>query len=77
MTGIRNSPFQKTYFTIHKIIQIVNNLDDFTMKEPYQAAIPGVFHGALYEKARVAAGRKRAAGDFATIFRSPNLASAR
>jgi hypothetical protein len=35
----RNSQFQKTYFTI---------------KEPYQAAIPGVFHGALYEKARVA-----------------------
>jgi hypothetical protein len=29
-------------------------LDDFTIKEPYQAAIPGVFHGALYEKARVA-----------------------
>jgi hypothetical protein len=34
----RNSQFQKTYFTI---------------KKPYQAAIPGVFHGALYEKARV------------------------
>jgi hypothetical protein len=51
----------KTYFTIHKIIEIVNNLDDFTIKEPYEAAIPGVFHGALYEKGRVAAGRKRAA----------------
>jgi hypothetical protein len=77
---------------MHKIIQIVNNLDDFTIKEPYQTAIPGVFHGALYEKARagrngrpfllahatrVAAGRKRAAIDFATIFRSQNLASAR
>jgi hypothetical protein len=33
----RNSQFQKTYFT---------------MKEPYDAARPGVFHGALYEKAR-------------------------
>jgi hypothetical protein len=49
----RNSQFQKTYFTIHKIIKIVNKLDDFTIKEPYEAAIPGVFHGALYEKARV------------------------
>jgi hypothetical protein len=57
-----NSKFQKIYFTI---------------KEPYEAAIPGVFHGAWYEKARVAAGRKRAAIDFATIFRSQNLASAR
>jgi arginine/lysine/ornithine decarboxylase len=42
---------------MHKIIKIVNTLDDFTMKEPYQAAIPGVSHGALYEKAR--AGRNR------------------
>jgi hypothetical protein len=57
-----------------------------------QAAIPGVFHGALYEKARagrngrpfllahatwVAAGSKRAALGFATFFRSQNLASAR
>jgi hypothetical protein len=25
---------------------------DFTIKEPYEAARPGVFHGALYEKAR-------------------------
>jgi hypothetical protein len=49
----RNSKFQKTYFTIHKIIEIVYNLDDFTIKEPYEAARPGVFHGALYEKARV------------------------
>jgi hypothetical protein len=47
----RNSPFQKTYFTIRKIIQIVYNVDDFTMKEPYEAALPGVFHGALHEKA--------------------------
>jgi hypothetical protein len=23
------------------------------MKEPYEAALPGVFHGALYEKARL------------------------
>jgi hypothetical protein len=46
---------------ICEIIQIVNNLDDFTTQEPYEAAIAGVFHGALYEKARVAAGRKRAA----------------
>jgi hypothetical protein len=41
-----------------KIIQIVNNLNDFTIKEPYEAAIPGVFHGALYEKARVAPWKK-------------------
>jgi hypothetical protein len=27
-------------------------VDDFTIKKPYQAATPGVSHGALHEKAR-------------------------
>jgi hypothetical protein len=29
---LRNSQFRKTYFTIHKTIQIENNLDDFTLR---------------------------------------------